>query len=78
MTAEARGGQPTDGLAPHGQPFACRLGRVGVEPVEGDVGEGGGDGSADLTFDHAGERAVTGGGAVVGQLAPLAQQPALI
>jgi len=38
----------------------------------------GGGGSADLTFDHTGERSVTDGSAVVGQMALLAQQPALV
>src|SRR6516225_5287723 len=33
---------------------------------------------ADLTFDHAGERAVTDGGPVAGHMTLLAQQPALV
>jgi hypothetical protein len=35
-------------------------------------------GSADLAFDHAGERTVTDGGAVVGQTTLLTNQPALV
>src|SRR5262249_9594151 len=39
-TGGGRGGYGGDGLASHDQPFSCHCSRVGVEPVEGDIGGG--------------------------------------